>query len=121
MAFPYYIIYFDFMNYYEQPNPYARPTGDKPPLPKNYLVWSILSTVLCCLPLGIVAIVYSTKVNDYYIMGLYNEAMRASAKAKQWCIYAVLSNFIVSAIYIILVLTLSASSLMLSTLFGIMS
>lgn len=109
------------MNYYEQPNPYARPTGDKPTLPKNYLVWSILSTVLCCLPLGIVAIVYSTKVNDYYIMGLYDEAMRASAKAKQWCIYAALSNFIVSAIYIILVLTLSASSLMLSTLFGLMS
>ena len=70
------------MNYYEQPNPYARPTGDKPPLPKNYLVCSILSTVLCCLPLGIVAIVYSTKVNDYYIMGLYDEAMRASAKSE---------------------------------------
>jgi hypothetical protein len=28
--------------------------------PNNYLVWSILVTLFCCLPLGIVAIIKST-------------------------------------------------------------
>ncbi len=33
--------------------------------PDNFLVWAILSTVLCCLPLGIVAIVYANKVDNF--------------------------------------------------------
>ena len=37
-----------------------------PPMPENYLVWAILSTVLCCMPLGIVSIIHSTKVNSAY-------------------------------------------------------
>ena len=31
--------------------------------PSNYLVWAILTTILCCLPLGIASIVFSSQVN----------------------------------------------------------
>ena len=34
------------------------------PPPDNNLVWAILCTVLCCLPLGIVSIIKSTKKRE---------------------------------------------------------
>lgn len=48
----------------------------------NYLVWSILTTLFCCLPLGVVAIIYSAEVNTKLAVGDLNGAMEASAKAK---------------------------------------
>ena len=60
------------------------------PIP-NYLAWSIISTVLglclCCPALitGIVAIVFSSKVNALLAQGDLDGARRASANAKTWC------------------------------------
>lgn len=51
----------------------------------NYLVWSILATVLCCLPPGIVAIVYSAQVNGKLQAGDIAGAQQASKNAKTWC------------------------------------
>ncbi len=57
----------------------------------NYLAWSIVSTVLAtclCCPLGlvgIVAIVFSNKVNTLLRQGDIAGAQRASATAKTWC------------------------------------
>ena len=34
--------------------------------PDNFLPWAIVSTVLCCLPFGIVAIVYASKVDTLW-------------------------------------------------------
>lgn len=61
------------------------------PVP-NYLAWSIAITVVslcvCCIigtiP-GIVAIVFSSKVNGALDRGDFAEAQRASASAKLWC------------------------------------
>ena len=68
------------------------------PCPPTYLVWAILSTICCCLPLGIVAIVKSTHVTKFYNRGMYDQALIASAEAKAWCIYSLvgylLSQFI---------------------------
>lgn len=54
--------------------------------PDNYLVWAILVTVLCCLPFGIVSIVYSTKVSGLWSQGRYAEAQTAADNAKKWAI-----------------------------------
>ncbi|HLM52532.1 MAG TPA: CD225/dispanin family protein [Pseudoxanthomonas sp.] len=57
----------------------------------NYLAWSIISTVLAtclCCPLGlvgIVAIVFSNKVNNLLAQGDIEGARRASNTAKTWC------------------------------------
>jgi len=57
----------------------------------NYLAWSIISTVLAtclCCPLGllgIVGIVFSTKVNSLLAQGDIDGARRASNTAKTWC------------------------------------
>ena len=52
--------------------------------PDNNMLWAILSTVFCCLPLGIVSIVYASKVNGLYTAGNYDEAQAAADKAKNW-------------------------------------
>ncbi|BBZ49968.1 CD225/dispanin family protein [Mycobacterium heidelbergense] len=66
--------------------------------PDNYLVWAILSTVLCCLPLGIVSIVYSTKVSGLWAQGRYPEAQSAADSAKKWAIIAAIVGAVVYVI-----------------------
>ena len=56
----------------------------KPPRPNSYLALAIISTILCCLPTGIVSIIYATKVNSSYEDGNYDEANKASRNAKTW-------------------------------------
>ena len=39
-------------------------TSSAPPPPNSYLVWSIISIVFCCWPLGLVALIFSIQVNS---------------------------------------------------------
>jgi hypothetical protein len=50
--------------------------------PSNYLIPAILVTLFCCLPGGIVAIIFATQVNSKYAAGDIAGAMEASKKAK---------------------------------------
>jgi len=68
--------------------------------PNNYLVLSILSTIFCCWPLGIPAIVYASKVNTKFAEGDYTGAQEASNKAKSWTIWSVVGAVIVWIIYV---------------------
>jgi len=74
--------------YYEPPR--EQPSAvDIPPLkPGNWLWQSIVSTILCCIPFGIVGIVYAAKVDSFYFNGQYEESERAARKAKMWTIIA---------------------------------
>ena len=65
----------------KQPN--GTPNEQKP---DNLLVWSILCTVLCCLPLGIAAIIYSVKVDNLWSQGRHAEARQAAGTAKTLCL-----------------------------------
>jgi len=51
----------------------------------NYLWQAILCTLCCCLPGGIVAIVYASQVNSKLLEGDYAGAIIASNNAKTWC------------------------------------
>ena len=62
---------------------------NRPERPNSYLALAIVSTILCCLPTGIVSIVYATKVNSAYADGNYNQANRASQNAKTWGLVSV--------------------------------
>ncbi|KAA1251276.1 CD225/dispanin family protein [Mycobacterium simiae] len=70
--------------------------------PDNYLVWAILATVLCCLPFGIVSIVYSTKVSGLWAQGRYAEAQAASANAKKWAIISAIVGAVLAVIFAVL-------------------
>ena len=59
---------------------------NSPMCPKTWLVESILTTIFCCLPLGIMGIVYSSSVESRYINGDYEGARKKSAKANEMVI-----------------------------------
>ncbi|MFN0215316.1 MAG: CD225/dispanin family protein [Saprospiraceae bacterium] len=52
--------------------------------PKTWLAESILVTILCCLPFGIVGIIHAAKVESAFNTGDHDGAERASAEAKKW-------------------------------------
>jgi len=59
------------------------PGGGFPVVP-NYLVQAILVTLFCCMPFGIVAIVFAAQVNTKLQIGDYAGALNASKNAKTW-------------------------------------
>jgi hypothetical protein len=54
-------------------------------MPPNYLAFAIITTLCCCLPFGIPAIVFATQVNSKAAAGDLAGAMDSSRKAKMWC------------------------------------
>jgi uncharacterized membrane protein YidH (DUF202 family) len=54
--------------------------------PSNYLAFAILTTILCCPPTGIPAIVYAAQVNTKWQAGDMAGAQQASNNAKLWCL-----------------------------------
>ncbi|MGQ9576977.1 MAG: CD225/dispanin family protein [Thermoguttaceae bacterium] len=51
----------------------------------TYVAQAILCTLFCCLPFGIVALVYAAQVNGMLAVGDYYGAVKASATARTWC------------------------------------
>lgn len=57
--------------------------------PDNHLVLAILSTIFCCIPLGIVSIVRATQVSSLWAQGRFAEAQRSADGAKRWATWSV--------------------------------
>ena len=64
-----------------------------------YLVLSIISTVCCCLPFGIVGIVFSVKINSAMNAGNYEEAAQNAKMAKIWTIVSFVVGLVVGILY----------------------
>ena len=84
--------------------------SNQPPMPENNLVWAVLCTVLCCSPIAIVAIVYSTKVDSAYAEGRQEDAQNYANKAKNWAIAGALSSTIIMVIYVIFMLAVGVGT-----------
>ena len=67
----------------------------------NYLVWAIVTTLFCCMPLGIVSIVYASQVDGKRAAGDLNGAMAASRSARHWAIGAVVVGPILMVTWIV--------------------
>ena len=78
--------------------------------PKTWMVESILVTILCCLPFGIVGIVNAAKVNSLYSAGKYDEALRASNEAGKWTKIGAGIGLVGILLYIILVVIVGVGS-----------
>ena len=80
---------------------YIHPVPPRPSIkPDNYLVWAILGTIFCCLPFGIVSIVYASKVDGLWAAGDYYGAEEAARKAKTWFWWCFSIGLIISLFYI---------------------
>lgn len=84
--------------------------------PDNYLVWAILSTVFCCLPLGIVAIVKASKVDALWAQDLQEEAIEAANDAKKWSIIGAVAGVLGVVLYVVFCLVLGFAAAGLSSL-----
>ena len=80
----------------EQPAP--------PPMPDNYLALAIISTIFCCLPFGVVSIVYATQVESLYLQGRYEEAVDKSNKAFKWAIASAATIAAIMMLYVLILL-----------------
>ena len=68
--------------------------------PKTWLLESILVTLFCCLPLGIVGIIDAAKVESRFYAGDIAEANRLSANAKKWTSVSFWIGLTIGVIYI---------------------
>lgn len=85
-------------------------TPQNQPKPNNHLALAIITTILCCLPAGIVSIVYATQVNSKYNVGDYEGAIKASKNAKTWWIVAAVTGVVIAIAYFAFAGTLLASN-----------
>jgi len=76
------------------------PTAAPPP---NHLVWAVLSTVLFCLPVGVVAIVFASQVNGRYNSGDYAGAQEYSDKARRFALWSTILGVVLWAVVVALV------------------
>jgi hypothetical protein len=88
----------------------AMQMGSRPNIP-NYLVQAILVTLFCCLPLGIVSIVYAAQVNGKLAAGDVAGATQASQSAKKWAWISFGSGLVVGLIYVVLMVIGAAAGM----------
>lgn len=78
------------------------PTPPLPkPMPKTWLVESILITCFCCIPFGIIGIVNATKIENLYLNNEYERAFYHSQQAKKWTLWGFFTALVLILLYII--------------------
>jgi hypothetical protein len=78
------------------------PVGAVPVSIPNYLVHSIVATVLCCLPTGVVGIVYASQVNSKLAGGDIAGAKQASDRARLWSLISLAAGAVFWVIYFVI-------------------
>ena len=69
--------------------------------PNNNMALAIFTTICCCLPLGIVAIVKANSVDSLYMAKQYTAAIMAANEAKKWSLIGIFSSLIIWVVYIL--------------------
>lgn len=59
------------------------------PCPRSWATEALLTALFMCLPLGIAAMVYASKVEPRYATGRYDEAAEASSRARNLVLWGV--------------------------------
>ena len=91
--------------YGQQPyqHPYATQQAYNEPCPKTWLVESILVTLFCCLPFGIVGIVKASQVESLFRQGNFPAAKKASDDAGKWTKWGFICGLLGILIYVVIV------------------
>ncbi len=78
---------------------YGQPAYQQPAQIKNHLVMAILATLLCCVPLGAVGIIFASQVNSKLAAGDIAGAERASKNALLWSWLAIGGGALAGVLY----------------------
>lgn len=68
----------------------------------SHMVWAILTTLFCCLPFGIVSIIFAAKVDGLQASGDIAGAQQASDKAKLWAMVAAGSGVVATLLWFVI-------------------
>lgn len=77
--------------------------------PKTWMLESILVTLFCCLPFGIIGIVNASKVSSQFAAGNVDAANAASQSAGKWVKIGAGIGLVAILIYVIAVYILGSS------------
>ena len=84
--------------------PQVHTAAEKPIIivkPPRHLVGAVLATLLCCMPFGIVAIIYAAQVDSKFNAGDYVGAQNASNTARTWLIVSIVLGLLFGFIVIL--------------------
>ncbi|MBR4835016.1 MAG: CD225/dispanin family protein [Thermoguttaceae bacterium] len=107
----------------ESANPYASPSASEPYAPSgwgdvadvpDYLIWNVLSTLFCCMPLGVAGIIFSIQTSSAKTRGDFETAARHSSTAKTLLIVGLVVGglqILLSFLWFVLVATVEVGSL----------
>ena len=68
--------------------------------PNDNMLLAILTTVCCCLPFGIVAIIKASQVNSLFAMKQYAAAQVSAEEAKKWSYIGIGLGLVFGIIYL---------------------
>ena len=79
----------------------------QPPVQKidSHLVEAILVTLCCCMPFGVISIVYATQVSSLANSGNFEAAQEASRKAHKWAMVSLgvgIVSHVLNGIFVVL-------------------
>lgn len=78
----------------QQSTPPAMPQQEPPKCPPTNLVWAIITTIMCCGPLGIVGMVFAFLTKKHYRRGNYEKAERMSEYGAWAIIFSIMLGLI---------------------------
>ena len=81
------------------------------PCPESNLIWAILCSAMCCVPLGVVAIFKASSVDKVWHQGKYDEAQKAANDAKKFSIIGAACSAVFVVLYIILVVVMTLAEM----------
>ncbi len=100
------------------PNPGQYPQanyrpGQQPPPPRieNHMAKAILSTLFCCLPLGIASIVYAAQVEGKVRLGDFRGAQETADNANMWANWSIGIGIGIGVIYMLIAFGSALSSM----------
>ena len=67
--------------------------------PSTYLPLAIIVTICCCIPFGIISILYGAKVDSCWNSGNETEARENSRKARNWALWGIAIYAVIFIVY----------------------
>jgi preprotein translocase subunit SecG len=91
------------------------PINPVTPAPNNNLVFGIIASVLsvmfCCIPHGLISLIFALQVNNKAAAGDHQGAMNAAKQAKTWAIISI----VVSAVWLVIALAFGVLNAILTS------
>ncbi len=89
--------------------------------PDNNLVFAIVCLLLCCLPAGVVSLVFSLQVDNKWAVGDYQGAAESARKAKTWALVGMIAGPILYIAFGLVYFLVLAAAVSTSTNFTVVT